>query len=130
MVSPTVESIQEVRLKPTPQAPSTARRAVKETLAGASEEAVEAAVLLVSELVTNSVRHSGMSSTDSLMVRISTRPSAIRIEVADWGKGFNFEPRSTPLDQAGGWGLPLVERLSCRWGLQQGPPTTVWFELA
>lgn len=102
---------------------------MKESLSGAAEETVEAATLLVSELVTNSVRHSGMTPDSPVLLRICMRPSVVRIEVADQGSGFTFQRRSTPLDQAGGWGLPLVERLSQRWGIQQGPPTTVWFEL-
>lgn len=129
MISPTVGSVQELRLPPTPQAPGQARRAVRQSLAGVSEETVEAATLLVSELVTNSVRHSGMSQGGSVLVRIANNRSPVRIEVCDWGRGFKLEPRSSPLDTAGGWGLPLVERLSRRWGVQQGPPTIVWFEL-
>ena len=129
MISPTVDSIQEVRLPPTPEAPNKARRVVKDSLSGAPEEILEAATLLVSELVTNSIRHSGVAPHDSVLLRIAKRPSGIRIEVADWGRGFKIQPRSIPLDQAGGWGLPLVARLAERWGVQTGPPTTVWFEL-
>ena len=129
MISPTVDSVQELRLPPTPQAPGQARRAVRQCLAGAPEETLEAATLLVSELVTNSVRHSGTSPHEPLIVRVANNRSAVRIEVCDWGRGFKVEPRTLPMDSAGGWGLPLVERLSRRWGVQSGPPTTVWFEL-
>jgi len=129
VISPTVDSVKEIRLPPTPLAPGRARRAVRETLAGVAEPTLEAATLLVSELVTNSVRHAGMRSDGSVQVVIRRDRAAVRIEVADWGPGFRFQPRSTPLDQAGGWGLPLVEKLSQRWGIREGPPTTVWFEL-
>ena len=129
MISPTTDSVEEVRLFPTPQAPNKAGRVVNASLSDLPDDTLQAATLLVSELVTNSVRHSGIAPNDSVVLRIATRPTGIRVEVADWGRGFRVHPRSIPLDQAGGWGLPLVARLAERWGVQDGPPTTVWFEL-
>lgn len=129
MISPTVDSVQEVHLPPTPQAPGQARRVVRQTLSGVNRETLDTATLLVSELVTNSVRHSGTPPEETVVLRIAQGPSAVRVEVCDSGPGFRVEPRKAAVDAVGGWGLPLVERLSRRWGVLQGPPTTVWFEL-
>ena len=83
--------------------------------------------LLVSELVTNSVRHvAGSTRPVELAVRINK--SAIRVEVCDGGAGFEpgtLEPRGAD----GGFGLFLVERMATRWGIDTQDGTRVWFEL-
>jgi anti-sigma regulatory factor (Ser/Thr protein kinase) len=119
----------ELRFAPTAGAPSQARVAVKDTLSGRSEETIETASLLVSELVTNSLRHGNAILNASVVLRIFQHDEVIRIEVVDWGQGFDYRPRSEPLDHAGGWGLYLVEQLSSRWGMDRGTPNVVWFEL-
>jgi len=85
--------------------------------------------LLVTELVTNSVRHA-RATTIELMVVVSR--SRVHVEVANPGGG--FEPRpSGPEDSDSGWGLFLVDRLSDDWGVAQGSGADyqrVWFELA
>ena len=58
------------------------------------------------------------------------RPPALRVEVAnpDHVPG-TVALRPPDLHGGGGLGLHIVERLSSRWGVQDEPPTTVWFEL-
>jgi anti-sigma regulatory factor (Ser/Thr protein kinase) len=83
--------------------------------------------LLVSELVTNSIRHvTGSNRPVELAVRIGAR--AIRVEVHDGGSG--FKPRKPePRGADGGFGLFLVERMASRWGVDTQDGTRVWFEL-
>lgn len=83
--------------------------------------------LLVSELVTNSVRHVvGSEQPVKLAVRIAG--GKVRVEVHDGGAG--FEPgRPEPRGAAGGFGLFLVERMASRWGVETRDGTRVWFEL-
>jgi anti-sigma regulatory factor (Ser/Thr protein kinase) len=119
----------ELRFAPTAGAPGQARQAVKDTLSDRSKETVETASLLVSELVTNSLRHGNAILNASVVLRIAQHDHVIRIEVVDWGRGFDYSRRSEPLDHAGGWGLYLVEQLSSRWGIEKGTPNVVWFEL-
>jgi len=118
-----------MRFTPTAGAPSQARLAVKDTLSSRPAETVETASLLVSELVTNSLRHGNAILNASVVLRIAQHDEVIRIEVVDWGQGFEYRRRPEPLDQAGGWGLYLVEQLSSRWGIERGTPNVVWFEL-
>jgi anti-sigma regulatory factor (Ser/Thr protein kinase) len=82
--------------------------------------------LAVSELVTNAILH-GRGLID---IRLSVDGDRIRLEVGDQGGGTPaVQPRATPADVAGGWGLNLVERLSDRWGYaQDGGVTRVWME--
>jgi anti-sigma regulatory factor (Ser/Thr protein kinase) len=83
-------------------------------------------LLLVSELVTNAVRHA-VGETLRLVVMIDD--GALRVEVHDPGGG--FEPQAPELDPArpSGWGLFLVDELADRWGVDATPLTRVWFEM-
>ena len=88
--------------------------------------------LLVTELVTNSVRH---TDCDALTLRIAVGRSAVLTEVADEGPAFDLEPYEAASvdehDPGFGWGLFLVQRLSKRWGVRDdGRSKRVWFELA
>jgi anti-sigma regulatory factor (Ser/Thr protein kinase) len=84
--------------------------------------------LLVSELVTNSVRHvSGSERPVQLAVRIGSR--VIRVEVHDGGSGFEPAEKPEPRGADGGFGLFLVERMASRWGVDTRDGTRVWFEL-
>src|SRR3954447_13274323 len=92
---------------------------------------LERAELVVSELVTNSVRHSGTGRADAVIVRVSLSRTMVRLEVEDAGRGGVIAPRPPDLDSGGGFGLQLVEALSDRWGLErvaQGG-TIVWAQL-
>ena len=83
--------------------------------------------LLVTELVANSVRHTG---SDRVRLKVLVGRSAVLVEVSDSGPGFDYRPRRRTDADESGWGLFLVERLAHRWGVgRDGPSTRVWFEL-
>src|ERR671927_279538 len=87
-------------------------------------------VLLISELVTNSVRHAGLDASQPLQLSVVVEGESVRIAVRDPGPG--FRPPKAPEDPAhvGGWGLVLVDQLSERWGVdRQEDATVVWCEL-
>jgi two-component sensor histidine kinase len=114
---------QEVSLPLTPEAPGSARRWLGRH--GRVPAAVrERALLLVSELVANSVKHSGLSSTEHVDVHVMSVPTGLRVEVVDDGIGMGTEPRR----RSDSFGLRLVESLADRWG-HQDHPTRVWFEI-
>jgi anti-sigma regulatory factor (Ser/Thr protein kinase) len=95
----------------------------------------ENAELLVSELVTNSVRHAGLPSDASIEFSLRASHEVLMVEVADAGSGFDDESPARPRAVAGtarssGWGLFLVDRIADRWGaVQMDGETRVWFEL-
>lgn len=82
--------------------------------------------LLVSEVVTNAIVHGASRELD---VVASVSESTVRVEVCDDGDGFVPRPRALEPDEAGGWGLFLVEQLATSWGVSFSGRTTVWFEL-
>lgn len=117
------------RFPATSDAPGRARLAAENMLQDNYAELVETSLLLVSELVTNSVRHAQLGSDQYVELKISSFVNGVKIDVVDSGTGFNYKPRKGALDRVGGWGLYMVEQLSHRWGVNEGFPTTVWFEL-
>lgn len=114
------------RLPRSPEAAGQARRFMRDLLAdmGAARESVENAELVVSELVTNAVRH----GEGAIQLRVSLEAASARIEVVDEGQGNVSAVRPREPDESGGWGLHIVEQLAERWGVFSGT-THVWAEL-
>lgn len=121
----------ELRLPPEPGSISLARRRIAERLDGAlAPERLETLTLVVSELLTNSVLHAGLSPADLISLSLSVRGGAVRGRVSDPGMGFVPPEEPGPrADLSGGWGLRVVDELCDRWGVQTGDETHVWFEL-
>jgi anti-sigma regulatory factor (Ser/Thr protein kinase) len=114
-------------VRATRNAPWQARRALRRLALPAPLG--DHAELLVSELVTNSVRHAGLRPHD--LIRITADWSGARLKVAVCG-GRGVLPaavagaiRPAPGAESG-WGLYLVDRLASRWGTATGG---YWFEL-
>lgn len=118
------------RLAAEPEAPARARAFLTMHLDGKLEAGRLADVqLVVSELVTNSVRHAGLVASDTIELRIAPFADRVRIEVADPGSGLDLDaPRSTAADRGSGWGLFLVDRIATRWGVRPDGGTIVWAE--
>ena len=102
---------------------------------GESHACKDLAVLLASELVTNSVRHSGAAVPGGLVtVAVAVAGEGVRVEVTD--RSGDGAPVLSPAafadgDAEGRRGLGLVDELAARWGYQRsGGLTTTWFELA
>ena len=85
--------------------------------------------LMLSELVTNAYRHARAGEA-GIGVDVEITPDRLRAEVSDHGRGFKPEPVAADYRGAGGWGLVIVDRLADRWGVRNGPPSCVWFEIA
>jgi anti-sigma regulatory factor (Ser/Thr protein kinase) len=107
-------------------APSTARHAV-DRFAGTLDDTIVPDVrLLVSELITNSVKYGGDGQVT--LILSSDTPAHVHVEVVDQGVGFVPTARDRPRTEPGGWGLHMVEALTERWGVREGS-THVWFEI-
>jgi two-component sensor histidine kinase len=87
-------------------------------------------LLLVTELVTNAVRHAGAGPKRPVRVELMRRPRRVRVEVTDSGPGFERGPEEPSPNGSGGWGLVMVDRVADRWGIASESGTTcVWFEI-
>ena len=92
----------------------------------ADRSCADAVRLLVTELVTNSVRY---ASGPQVRLRVAPTPDRVRVEVSDDGPGFTGPHTPDPVN-GGGYGLVLVERLADDWGVcRHEQATTVWFEM-
>ena len=115
------------RLPSSELAPSLARAAFVATAVGIPGDVFDDAVLLTSELVTNSVRH---AESDWIEIDISLSADRLRIEVGDDSRE-TIRPRTPSVE--GGWGLTLVGELATRWGVERltsGKKIWVEFDLA
>jgi two-component sensor histidine kinase len=111
-----------LRLPESLTAASVARRAVDVIGHSVPAAVREDTHLVVSELVTNGLRHGQGGVTLSLAVSAEGRMSG---EVVDEGDGFEVPPvPSGP----GGLGLTMVAALAETWGVQRGT-TRVWFAM-
>ena len=83
--------------------------------------------LLVSEVVTNSLRHAGLDEeNDRIVLAARLHDDWARVEVRDPGPGFDPDVRHC----VPGYGLRMLDMLAARWGVdrdEQG--TRVWFEV-
>jgi two-component sensor histidine kinase len=113
-----------MRLGTGPDAAAEARRAISKLRVDLDPPLMETLRLLVTELVTNSVRH---TDCDSLVLKVAIGNSAVLTEVCDDGR--KFDPKPSDADDTG-WGLFLVQRLAESWGVKNDNGSKrVWFEL-
>ena len=115
------------------QAAGVARSVIARWLADlVAPSVLETALLLVSELVSNSVRHSGVPEGEDLVVRAQLWADGFRLEVEDPGRNGVIAPQPPDLLRPGGMGLRLVQTLSDRWGLERvaAGGTRVWAQIA
>jgi transcriptional regulator with XRE-family HTH domain/anti-sigma regulatory factor (Ser/Thr protein kinase) len=107
-------------------APRAARDALSFVGADIPEEPLQTAVLLVSELVTNSVVH-GPPSPSAVGLLIGVERNVLRVEVSDRSPN-----AATPKTrgEGGGLGLTFVAEMASRWGSGRDDGVNVtWFEL-
>jgi anti-sigma regulatory factor (Ser/Thr protein kinase) len=90
---------------------------------------VEDARLLVSELVTNAVRHAPRAGIPEVELWLKADRRRVRVAVSHPGAGFEAEPRLPTALEDSGWGLYLVDRIADRWGVITKDRTEVWFEI-
>ncbi|MEU0337125.1 ATP-binding protein [Streptomyces sp. NPDC006193] len=128
----------QLEIRPDPAEVGRARRWARSRLAGsgitADEPLAETLVLLVSELVTNAVVHTGRPAV--LRLRLpgpvaggAASAATVRVEVADTSSCAPV-PRCAGDEATGGRGLALVNCLADRWGWNaEGAGKSIWCEL-
>ena len=116
----------EISLPPSRWIGGVARRALENL--DLPHEALENAQLILSELLSNSVRHARLSRFDQIRVTAAVSDGRLRVDVID---GSNVRDalagaiRPAPGAESG-WGLFLVDRIASRWGSMPGRH---WFQL-
>ncbi|MEU6677990.1 ATP-binding protein [Streptomyces sp. NPDC046853] len=138
----------QLEVRPDPAEVGRARRWARSRLAGSGievdEPLAETLILLISELVTNAVVHTGCPAV--LRMRLPDAPDVaadaagaagsapagsgtVRVEVADTSAR-PPKPRHADGDATNGRGLELVDGLADRWGWQtEGAGKSIWCEV-
>jgi anti-sigma regulatory factor (Ser/Thr protein kinase) len=119
-----------VSMSATPEHISTARTALDELELPSAMLAD--AKLLISEIVTNSIRHAGLGVDDPIRISAEWNGTTLRVLVQD-----GTVPTTGPVAGAirpapgaeSGWGLYLVDQLASRWGTNLKGQPGYWFEL-
>jgi anti-sigma regulatory factor (Ser/Thr protein kinase) len=114
-----------LELPASPSAAPLARRFSRRALRGCPDAVIDVAQLLVTELVTNAVVHTGSAP----IIRVDVDPGGVRVAVHDNSRTIPRVQR--PSDETdGGRGLFLVEALATSWGSSETENgKLIWFAL-
>ncbi|MCX4973575.1 MULTISPECIES: ATP-binding protein [unclassified Streptomyces] len=123
----------QLEIRPDPAEVGRARRWARSRLAGSGigvdEPLAETLILLVSELVTNAVVHTGCPAVVRLSMPGGAEATTVRLEVADSSTRPPI-PRHAEGDETNGRGLELVDGLADRWGWSpEGAGKRIWCEV-
>jgi anti-sigma regulatory factor (Ser/Thr protein kinase) len=116
-------------LAPDLDAAAAARRALDGFRGQLEEDVIERSAIAVTEVVTNSVKHAGLTAAQPIDLNIRVFAGCLRIEVTDKGTA-GFDPVATLPNpgQNSGRGLWMVDQLTDRWGVDFTRSTRVWCE--
>ncbi len=123
-------------LSASPTAPAEARSSLVPLSRSVPPDRLDDLLLVVSELVTNSVLHAGLREGEPITLSVEGNARRVRVEVVDRGHGFTNDRGRGPTAPSEeptrglGRGLPIVARLADRWGIKPGSRTKVWAELS
>jgi len=120
----------QIALPPEPIAPGIARRRIAGLGFAVPDDVVHDVQLVVSELVTNAVKHAGLGSGENVELDVRTRPGCVEVMV-HYTEHRRFELTS-PLEppEASGWGLFLVDQIASRWSvIETRGEMEAWFEV-
>jgi anti-sigma regulatory factor (Ser/Thr protein kinase) len=115
-----------------PAAPSSvaiARRRLTDELraAGIFDTAVCDAALVISELLSNAIRHARPLHGSWLRVAWTLDEDSVELAVSDGGSPTRPRPAHAPRSSLGGRGISIVEHLSRTWGVRADEDVlTVW----
>ncbi len=120
-----------VSFRPHHSAPAMGRRVLDGLSDRVPRSTLDDARLLLSELMTNAIRHAGLTDEETITVLIRTAPHELYIEVADRGRGFDVSGSAHGSSAGTGWGLFLLDRLADSWGVgdEGDDGSVVWFLL-
>jgi serine/threonine-protein kinase RsbW len=111
---------------------SLARHAfAKELLsAGIPDDVRQDAILVMSELVSNAVKHGAPLPNGDVRVAWSIAADCLHVEITDGGAVTRPNPAVATVFALGGRGLDIVRMISREWGVTQvGDAVTVWADV-
>jgi anti-sigma regulatory factor (Ser/Thr protein kinase) len=120
----------EYRLPHDPTASAKARsRIVEELTSVLTPESLGDSRLMVTELITNAVRHAPAESDGSIVLEIKRERGVVRILVRDGGSHLDPNEPTFLAQSDGHLGLFVIDKLADRWGFSIDGEKGVWFEV-
>ena len=114
----------------TTEASAVARRRLVAGNGALPADVREDVLLLLTELVSNAVRHADTGPDARVRVELWHRSRTVRVAVYDEGPGFVAQAAVPGWHQKSGWGLQLVDRIADHWAVTATPNgTCVGFEI-
>lgn len=110
------------------RAAGAARRSMRALEDYVSDETMEDINLLVTELVSNSVKHASLAEGDEIHVDAEPCDDVIHVEVTNPGAAELINTLA-PREDESGWGLFIVTQVASRWGMSVAGSTSIWFEI-
>jgi anti-sigma regulatory factor (Ser/Thr protein kinase) len=117
---------------PSRMAPALARQALDGWLSDmVGQETADTARVVASELIANAVRHGGLRETDQIVLlgSIDDVRDRVRIQIEQPTALGEALIKLSKNPEGFGMGLRIVDGLATEWGLDEGPPGIVWFEV-
>ncbi|MGZ4639159.1 MAG: ATP-binding protein [Actinomycetes bacterium] len=111
---------------------SLARHAFADGLAavGVAPEEGDDAMLVLSELVSNAVKHAAPLPGDAVRVRWSVQADTLHIEITDGGATTRPNAVAAAVSSLGGRGLDIVRSVCRQWGVtEEVDSVTVWADV-
>ena len=97
---------------------------------GVSDDVCQDAMLVISELVSNAVKHAAPLPGGEVQVRCSISEDFLHIEITDGGAVTRPNPAVATVFALGGRGLDIVRTISREWGVSaEGDSVTVWADV-
>ena len=97
---------------------------------GVRPEERDDAMLVLSELVSNAVKHAAPLPSGEIRVRWTVLDDLLHMEITDGGAGTRPHASVAALSALGGRGLDIVRTVSTQWGVTVGEGSvTVWAEV-
>jgi len=94
---------------------------------GVARDLVDDSVLIVSEILSNALKHARPLAGGKVQLTWSAGPDSVVLEVTDGGGATRPRVGAAAVTAGAGRGLAVVRRLSRDWGVREAPSgTTVW----
>jgi len=119
-------------LPATPVAPALARQLLDGWMSEmVGEDTADDVRAVATEIIGNAVRHGNLGEADKIVVSgtVDDLHDVVRIEIEQPTPLTGALAHSEPDREAFGMGLRIVDGLTTQWGLDEGPPGVVWFEV-
>jgi two-component sensor histidine kinase len=91
---------------------------------------VDVTRIATTELISNAVRHGGLSEGDEIRLSVEVSVDVVRVDVEQPTSAEAACVSEAGADPDGRFGLVIVDVLTERWGVTRGEPGHVWFEVS